>query len=59
MANPNGALHAIDAPIDWLDVVAMRVEGATSSWVNAIVQDVVAGHRPVLHTWTQPKEAMV
>ena len=26
------------APTDWLDVVAMRVEGAASSWVNAILQ---------------------
>ena len=25
------------APTDWLDVVAMRVEGAASSWVNAVL----------------------
>ena len=24
-------------PTDWLDVVAMRVEGATSSWVNVVL----------------------
>ena len=47
------------APTDWLDVVAMRVEGAASSWVNAILQDVVAGRRPVFHTWAQFTEAMV
>ena len=27
--------------------------------VNAIVQDVAAGHKPVFHTWAQSKEAMV
>ena len=25
------------SPSDWLDIVAMRVEGATSSWVNAVL----------------------
>ena len=29
-------------PTDWLDVVAMRVEGMASSWVNAILQDVAS-----------------
>ena len=47
------------APIDWLDVVAIRVEGAASSWVNAVLQDVAVGHRPVFRTWAQFKEAMV
>ena len=47
------------APTNWLDVVAMRVEGAASSWVNAVLQDVSAGHRPVFCTWAQFKEAMV
>ena len=47
------------APTDWLDVVAMRVEGAASSWVNAVLQDISAGRRPVFHTWAQFKEAMV
>ena len=46
-------------PTDWLDVVAMWVEGAASSWVNAILQDVVAGHRPMLRTWTQFRNVMV
>ena len=30
------------APTDCLDVVAMRVGGAANSWVDAILQDVVA-----------------
>ena len=47
------------APTDWLDVVAMRVEGAASSWVNAVLQDISAGRRPVFHTWARFKEAMV
>ena len=47
------------ASSDWLDVVAMRVEGAVSSWVNAILQDVAAGHRPIFRTWAQFKDAMV
>ena len=38
------------APTDWFDVVAMRVEGAMNSWVNAVLQDVVEGHRPVFRT---------
>ena len=25
------------APRNWLDVVAMRVDGAASSWVNAVL----------------------
>ena len=47
------------APTDWLDVVAMRVEGATSSWVNAALQDVATGRRPVFYTWAQFRDAMV
>ena len=46
------------APTDWLDVVAMRVEGAASSWVNKVLQDISAGRRPVFRTWAQFKEAM-
>ena len=51
----------IDAlrPPDWLDVVAMRVEGVASSWVNAVLQDVAVGRSPVFCTWAQFKEAMV
>ena len=47
------------APTNWLDVVAMQVEGAVSSWVNAVLQDIYAGRRPVFCTWAQFKEAMV
>ena len=47
------------APTNWLDVVEMRVEGETSSWVNVILQDVATRRRPVFHTWAQFKEAMV
>ena len=47
------------APTDWLDVVAMRVEGAVSSWVNVVLQDISAGRKPVFRTWAQFKEAMV
>ena len=39
------------SPSDWLDIVAMRVEGAASSWVNAVLQDVAAGHRAAFLTW--------
>ena len=39
------------APTDWLDVVAMRVEGAASSWVNAVLQEISEGRRPVFRTW--------
>ena len=47
------------APTDLLDVVAMRVEGAASSWVNAALQDVAAGRRAVFCTWAQFRDAMV
>ena len=47
------------APTDWLDVVAMRVEGAASSWVNAVLQDISKGHRPIFHTWAQFRDTMV
>ena len=39
------------APTNWLDVVAMRVEGVASSWVNAVLQDISTGCRPVFCTW--------
>ena len=46
-------------PADWLDVVAMRVEGAASSWVNAVLQEVADGRRQVFRTWGQFKLAMI
>ena len=61
LAHPDGEIHEIDAlcPTDWLDVVAMRVEGAASSWVNAVLQDISARCRPVFRTWAQVKEVML
>ena len=47
------------APTNWLDVVAMRVEGAASSWVNAVLRDISEGRRLVFHTWAQFRDAMV
>ena len=47
------------APTNWLDVVAMRVEGTASSWVNAVVQDVSVGCKLVFCTWAQFRDAMV
>ena len=47
------------APTDWLNVVAMRVEGAVSSWVNAVLQDISEGHTPIFPTWAQFRDAMV
>ena len=46
-------------PTDWLDVVAMRVEGAASSSVNAVLQEISEGRRPVFHSWAQFRDAMV
>ena len=47
------------APTDWLDVVAMRVEGAASSWVNVVLQDISEGQSPVFCTWAQFRDGMV
>ena len=44
---------------DWLDVAAMSVEGAASSWVNAALQDVAVGCRSVFCTWAQFRDPMV
>ena len=61
VAHPKGEIHEIDAlsPTDWLDVVAMRVEGAASSWVNAVLQEISEGRRLVFHRWAQFTDAMV
>ena len=45
------------SPFDWLDIVAMRVEGAANSWVNAVLQDVVVGHRAAFLMWRQFMQA--
>ena len=47
------------SPSDWLGIVAMRVEGATSSWVNAVLQDVAAGRKATFLTWRQFTQAMI
>ena len=39
------------SPSDWLDIVAMRMEGAVRFWVNAVLQDVAVGHRAAFLTW--------
>ena len=44
---------------NWLDVMAMRVESATGSWVNAVLQDISEGRRPVFHRWAEFRDAMV
>ena len=47
------------SPSEWLDIVAMRVEGAASSWVNAMLQDVAAGRSAAFLTWRQFMQAMI
>ena len=39
------------SPSNWLNIVAMRVEGVASSWVNAVLQDVAANRRAAFLTW--------
>ena len=41
------------SPSDWLDIIAMRVEGAASSWLNTVLQNVAAGHKVGFLTWSQ------
>ena len=47
------------SPSDWLDIVAMRVEGAASSWVNAVLQDVATGRKAMFLTRRQFTQAMI
>ena len=44
---------------DWLDVVDMHVNGAASSWVNAVLQEVADGRRQAFKTWGQFKVVMI
>ena len=46
-------------PFDWLDIVAMRVEGTASSWVNAVLHDVAADCKATFLTWRQFTQAMI
>ena len=61
LVNLDGMLHATHElrPINWLDVVAMHVEGIASRWVNVALQDVIVGCKPTFYTWAQFKEAVV
>ena len=47
------------SPSDWLDIVDIRVEGAISSWMNAVLQDVVVGHQAAFLMWRQFMQAMI
>ena len=47
------------SPSDWLDIVAMRVEGAASSWVNTVQQDVAVGRKAAFLTWCNFTQAMI
>ena len=47
------------SPFDWLDIVAMRVEGVASSWVNAVLQDVAAGRKVAFLTCYNFTQAMI
>ena len=46
-------------PMDWLDIVAMRIEGAASSWVNATIQAIQLGWRPYFADWEDFRVAMI
>ena len=41
------------SPSDWLDIMAMKVEGAASSSVNVVLQDVATSCRATFLTWRQ------
>lgn len=47
------------APTDWLGVIAMRMEDATSFWVNTVLQDVAKECRLAFRMWWQFKDVMV
>ena len=46
-------------PYGWLDIVAMRVNGAASSWVNVVLQDIAEGCRAAFLTWRHFMQAMI
>ena len=47
------------SPSDWLDIVAMRVEGAASFGVNAVLQNIAARRKVAFLTWRQFTQAMI
>ena len=44
---------------DWLDVIAMRVEGAASSWMNATLLSIEQGQRVRFIDWDDFSSAMI
>ena len=47
------------SPSDWLDIVAIGVEGAANFWVNAVLQAVAIGCKVAFLTWKQFTQAMI
>ena len=46
-------------PTDWIDVVAMRVDGAACSWVNAALVAIERGQRPPFADWADFRAALI
>ena len=46
-------------PIHWLEMDAMRVEGTTSRWANAVLKDVTIGYKLMFHTPDKFNKSMV
>ena len=46
-------------PSDWLDVVTMRVAGAASTWVNAVLEEIATGCKPAFRTWGEFEQVMI
>ena len=46
-------------PSDWLDIVAMRVEGAASSWMNAALVAIERNQRPRFLDWADFSAAII
>ena len=44
---------------DWLDVVAMRVDGAASSWMNAQLAQIERGQQRRFQDWDDFRAAMI
>jgi hypothetical protein len=47
------------APTDWIDVVAMRVDGAASSWINATLASIERNQRQRFADWDDFKAAFI
>ena len=46
-------------PTDWLDIVAMRVEGAASSWMNAALVAIERNQHPCFIDWVDFSAATI